>query len=138
MKISLKPGLGTTRRFDIDQAKTIDFMGDALRVYSTPAMLLDIEITCLEMIKQHLNDCEETVGAKVELEHFGAALLGSRVDVTAKIIEIDRRRIELEVEVSDPLEAVGKARHTRFVIDRARQAERLKAKRAKLVKAGGR
>ena len=138
MKDTLKPGLGTTRRFDIDDDKTIGFMGEALRVYATPMLLRDIEIACLEMIKQHLEEQEETVGARVELDHLGASLSGSWVDIKVEIIEVDRRKIVLDVEVHDPIELVGRARHTRFVIDRGRQADRLQAKRAKLALTGGR
>ena len=138
MKDTLKPGLGTTRRFDIDDDKTITFMGDALRVYATPMLLRDIEIACMDMIKEHLDEDQETVGARVELDHLGAALSGSWVDVKAEIVEVDRRRIVLDVEVHDPVELVGKARHTRFVIDRGRQHDRLRAKRARLAEAGAR
>ena len=137
MKESLKPGITTTRRFDVDDAKTIGFMGDALRVYATPSMLLDIEITCLEWIMEHLDEGEETVGARVAVAHMGATPLGTWVEVSAKIVEIDRRRIVLVVEVHDPIELVGKALHTRFVIDRDKQAERVQAKRDKLAEGGG-
>lgn len=137
MKDSLAVGLAAARRFEIDRARTIDFMGEELRVYATPMMLRDIEVACMELIGAHLDDGEETVGARVELDHLGAALLGSSVDVHAEIVEIDRRRVVLDVEVRDPVEIVGKARHTRFVIDRPRQSERLAAKRARLAEAGG-
>ena len=43
MKESLQPGLKITRRHDVDAAKTIDFMGDELRIYGTPWMTRDIE-----------------------------------------------------------------------------------------------
>ncbi len=138
MKETLKPGLTTTRRFDIDEDGTITFMGEALRIYATPALLRDIEIACQEMIREHLDDAEETVGARVELDHLGAALLGSRVEVRAEIVEIDRRRILLDVVVHDPVELIGKARHTRFVIDRGRQHDRIQAKRARLAEADAR
>ncbi len=138
MKDTLKPGLGATRRFEIDEEKTIGFMGENLRVYATPMMLRDIEIACLEMIKEHLDEGQETVGAAVELDHLGASLAGSWVDIKAEISEVDRRRIVLLVEVNDPCDLVGRARHTRFVIDRDKQAERLRAKRARLAEAGGR
>ena len=138
MKDSLKPGLATTRRFDIDTDRTIGHLGEALRVYSTPSMLHDIELTCQEMIKQHLDEGADTVGARVELDHLGATLIGSWVEIKAEITEIDKRRIILDVEVNDPIDLVGKARHTRFVIDSDRQFERLEAKRQKLDEAGKR
>ena len=55
-----------------------------------------------------------------------------QVEVTAKVVNTDGRRVTFEAEVHDPLDHVGKARHVRFVIDKDRQKERLQAKAAKL------
>ena len=89
MKDTLAVGLTTTRRVDIDKDRTISFMGEALRVYATPAMARDIELTCRDLVFEHLDDGEDTVGARIEVDHLGASLLGSWVDVTATIVEID-------------------------------------------------
>ena len=43
MSETLQAGLSLTRKYDIDAARTIAFMGDECRVYSTPALLYDIE-----------------------------------------------------------------------------------------------
>ena len=45
MKDTLAAGITTTRRVNVDRDRTIEFMGEDLRVYSTPAMLTDIERT---------------------------------------------------------------------------------------------
>lgn len=132
MKDSLKAGLETICRYDIDRQRTIDFMGDELRIYGTPWMTRDIEETCRLLTLEHLDEGEDSVGARVEVDHLGATLLGSWVDVTAKVVETDGRRITFEAEVHDPLDQVGKARHVRFVIDKNRQKERLQAKALKL------
>ena len=132
MKDSLKAGLETICRYDIDRQRTIDFMGDELRVYGTPWMTRDIEETCRLLTLEHLDEGEDSVGARVEVDHLGATLLGSWVDVTAKVVETDGRRITFEAKVHDPLDQVGKARHVRFVIDKNRQKERLQAKALKL------
>ncbi len=132
MKDSLKAGLETICRYDIDRQRTIDFMGDELRVYGTPWMTRDIEETCRLLTLEHLDEGEDSVGARVEVDHLGATLLGSWVDVTAKVVKTDGRRITFEAEVHDPLDQVGKARHVRFVIDKNRQKERLQAKALKL------
>ena len=137
MKDSLKPGLETTQRITVDTDRTIGFMGDALRVYSTPSMVLDIERTCKDLLQHHLDDGENSVGARVEIDHLGATLNGMWVDIAARIVDIDRRRIQFEVEVHDQLgDKVGACRHTRFVVDLAKQKERLDAKRARLSAAG--
>ncbi len=130
MKDSLKPGIEGTRMFDIDKERTISFMGDELRVYGTPYMVRDIEETCRLLVQQHLDEGEETVGAHVSVDHLGASLIGQKATVSAKITGVEGRRINLEAEVHDGIDLVGKAKHVRFVIDRDRQKERLEKKRA--------
>ena len=136
MKDSLATGITATRRVEIDEARTIDFLGEELRIYSTPSLLLDIEQHCRDLILQHLDQAEDTVGVRVELDHMGATLLGMAVDMSATVIEVQGRRITLQVEASDPLETVAKAKHVRFVIDVAKQAQRIEEKAAKAAKIG--
>jgi fluoroacetyl-CoA thioesterase len=130
MKDSLTAGLERTQKFEIDTGRTIEFMGDELRVYGTPYMVRDIEQTSRLLVQDHLDEGEETVGAHVSVDHLGASLLGMTVTVTARITAVDGRRVTLEAEVHDGMDVVGKARHVRFVIDRDRQKVRLEKKRA--------
>ena len=136
MKASLVKGLSTTRRFTVDKEKTIDFMGEALRVYATPWMLKDMEMTCRDLIKPHLEEGQESVGLHVELDHTGASLLDSWVDITATVTGVDDRRVSFAIEARDPLDVVGKCDHVRFVIDSARQKKRLESKAQKLKEMG--
>ena len=137
MKDSLQAGLVTTRRITVDTGRTIGFMGEDLRVYATPSMVQDIERTCKDLLQQHLAADENSVGARVEIDHLGATLNGMWVDIHARVEEIDRRRVLFDVTVHDQLgDKVGACRHTRFVVDLAKQKERLDAKRARLDAAG--
>jgi fluoroacetyl-CoA thioesterase len=131
---TLQPGTTHTAEISIDAARTISFMGDALRVYATPSMCLDIEQTCRKLLLQHHDAGEDSVGARIEIDHLGPTLLGQVVTLTAKVVELALPRVTLEVEVKDELDTVGKARHIRFVVDTARQGERL-LKKAGRVKA---
>jgi predicted thioesterase len=137
MKDTLAKGLTTKRRVAIDKDRTIGYMGEELRVYATPWMARDIELTCRDMVFENLDDGEDSVGARIEVDHLGATLVNSWVDVTATVVDVDGRRVTLEIEVEDPLDVVGKARHVRFVIDKERQRARLEAKAAKLKEVGG-
>jgi predicted thioesterase len=132
MKISLRAGIEGQRSFNIDEERTISFMGNDLRVYGTPYMVRDIEETSRLVVQEHLDPGEETVGAHVSVDHLGASLIGMTATVSVKIIEVDGQRVTLEAEVHDGLDTVGKAKHVRFVVDRARQAARLEKKRAQL------
>ena len=84
------------------------------------------------VVQEYLDDGEETVGAHVSVDHLGASLIGMTSTVSVQIINVDGQRITLEAEVHDGVDLVGKAKHVRFVIDRERQAQRLKKKRAQL------
>lgn len=132
MKPGLTAGMKQTKRYVIDIDRTIGFMGDALRVYATPMMVRDIEMTCKDFVGEYLTPEENSVGARVEIDHLGPTLLKMWVDVTATVTGVEGRRVNFEVEVKDALDTVGRAKHTRFVVDLAKQKERLEAKAAKL------
>lgn len=132
MKPGLTAGMKQTKRVTVDTERTIGFMGDALRVYATPMMVRDIEMTCKDFLGEYLAPEENSVGARVEIDHLGPTLLNMWVDVTATVTGVEGRRVNFEVEIKDALDTVGKAKHTRFVVDLAKQKERLEAKAAKL------
>ena len=50
MKPTLQPGLTSQVSFDIDRERTIDFMGEAARVYATPMLVRDIEVACRNLL----------------------------------------------------------------------------------------
>jgi len=129
---SLKAGQSTTRRFDVDRSRTIGFMGDEGRVYSTPAMIMDIEITARDLIKQHLDDGEDTVGTHVSVDHLAATIEGDTAEVTVTITEVEGRAVTVEARVKDSLEDVGRGIHKRFIVNTAKTFERIKAKKEKL------
>jgi len=136
MKPDFRTGLTHTQRIVVDRDRTIGFMGEAMRVYSTPSMVSDIERTCKDFLSQYLSQEQNSVGMRVEIDHMGPALLDTRVDVDITVTEIDRRKVTFEAEVRDALDVIGKAKHIRFVVELAKQKERLEAKKAKLAELG--
>ena len=86
MKDTLKAGLQRRVELTVDAPKTIDFMGDDLRVYATPQIVNDLEYACRDLILQQLDDGEDTVGASVEIQHAKPTPLGFKV--THKVIYI--------------------------------------------------
>jgi len=128
MKNSLSADLATTRSIEVDKPRTIDFMGEELRVYATPELVRDIEVTCREMLLEHLDDEEDSVGTRVEIDHTGATLLGMNVTISATISAVEGRAVSFEVTASDDLEQVATAKHSRFIVHKGKLGERLKAK----------
>lgn len=132
MKPGLTSGMTHTQRYNVDEESTIGFMGEGLRVYATPFMVRDIERACRDFLGRYLGADENSVGARMEIDHLGPTLKGMWVDVHATVTGVDGRRVSFEAEVRDALDVVGKAKHVRFVVDLAKQKERLEAKAAKL------
>jgi predicted thioesterase len=131
MKSTLQPGLHAQATFIIDRERTIDFMGDAARVYATPVLVRDIEMTCRNLLLQHLDAGEDSVGTRVEIDHIGATLLGMPVTLTVKVAEVAGRAVVFEVEGRDSVEPIVRGKHSRFVVDVAKTGQRLAAKAAK-------
>ncbi len=132
MKDTLVAGISTTAKIKIDQERTIAFMGDQGRVYSTPSMVLDIEYTARNWLMDYLDEGEDTVGTHVSVDHIGATVEGDTIEVTITVNEVNGRAISMSAHVKDSLEDVGKGAHNRFVVDKAKTFERLEAKRAKI------
>ncbi len=131
MKDSLAAGLSASRRVTIDRARTIGFMGEDARVYSTPMLVQDIEATCRDLLLEHLDAGEDSVGTRVEIDHLAATLEGMWVEFSAKVTEVEGRAVSLEVTARDALDEVARGRHNRFVVDIAKTKVRLAAKAAK-------
>ena len=131
MKPTLQPGLAAESTFEVDRARTIDFMGEAARVYATPMLVRDIEITCRNLLLQHLDAGEDSVGTRVEIDHIGATLLGMTVTLTVRVAEVKGRGVVFEIEGRDAIEPIVRGKHSRFVVDVAKTAQRLAAKAEK-------
>lgn len=131
MKDTLQAGVSATRPFTIDRERTIDFMGENARVYATPMLVRDLEVTCRELLLEHLDAGEDSVGTRVELDHIGATLMGMQVDISVKLLELNGRAVVFEFEAKDNVETVARGKHARFVVDVAKTAQRLAGKAQK-------
>jgi predicted thioesterase len=131
VKSSLQAGLRAAKAVTVDEARCIGFMGKEGMVYATPRMVSDVEYTCRDFLLQHLDPGEDSVGTHVSIDHLAATPLGLGVEISATVVEVDRRKVTFEFSVRDPVEEVGRGKHVRFVVETAKSRERLAAKRAK-------
>jgi predicted thioesterase len=131
MKSTLKVGLASTKRVTVDENRCIGFMGKEGMVYATPWMVSDVEYACRDFLLEHLDEGEDSVGAHISIDHLAATPLGLEVTIDVRIVDIEKRRVTFEFSVRDPVEECGRGRHVRFVADKAKSFERIKAKRAK-------
>ena len=131
MKPTLAPGLTRQTKFEVTRDRTIDFMGEKARVYATPMLVQDIEIACRELLLEHLDAGEDSVGTRVELDHLAATLLGMPVELKVTIAEVKGRAVTFDIEGRDSVDTICRGRHGRFVVDVEGTAARLAAKAKK-------
>jgi fluoroacetyl-CoA thioesterase len=128
MKQSLQPGMSKTVKITVGLDRTIDFMGEEGRVYATPMLVRDIEQTCRGLLLEHADPGEDSVGMDIALRHQAPTLLGMTVEITAKVMAVEGRKVSFEVTAKDELEPISGGTHARFVVDVSKTYARLKAK----------
>ncbi len=131
MKGTLRPGMSRVNRIVVDRARTIGFMGEQARVYGTPNLVLDIEHTCRDLLLQHADPGEDSVGMEIAVRHMAPTLLGMAVEIAATVTASDGRRIAFDIAAKDEVEPIAAGTHTRFVVDVKKTHARLQAKAAK-------
>ena len=119
------------RELTVDRDRTIDFMGEAARVYATPMLVRDIEMTCRELLLVHLDAGEDSVGTRVELDHLAATLLDMRVRIDVRVAEVKGRAVAFDVTAHDGVDQICRCKHGRFVVDVKLTEARLAAKAQK-------
>jgi len=131
MSEPLQAGMTRTERIDVDRDRTISFMGEDCRVYSTPKLLYDIEIACRNLVLPRLEPGRDSVGTRVELDHVGATLMGMWAEVSVTLSAINGNAVAFDFTVRDAVEEVARGKHNRFIVGIEKTAQRLQAKRAK-------
>jgi predicted thioesterase len=135
MKESLRAGVSLVNRVQVDRDRTIGFMGEEGRVYGTPYLVRDIEMTCRQLILDHGDAGEDSVGTDVSIKHLAPTLLGMTAEITATVSAVEGRKITFAVTAKDDLDQICSGSHGRFVVDVGKTVERLKAKAAKVAAA---
>src|SRR5215470_16494562 len=97
MKETLRPGATRTKRLTVDRERTISFMGDEGRVYATPSLIRDIEHTCRELLLDHADAGEESVGMEISLRHLAPTLLDMAVEITVTVAAVEGRKVTFEI-----------------------------------------
>ncbi len=112
-----EPSLGTSLRKSFVTTAEMGTTHTGAVVLSTPAMIALMEVTSLESVKAFLEEGEQTVGTMVHVWHRAASLIGETVEIEAKLIERDRRKLLFEVRATGNGKRLGDGTHERFVID---------------------
>lgn len=128
MKKELNAGAALRRELAVDRARTVDFLGEDLRLYATPELVRDVEQACLDFLLDHADEGESSVGTAIALRHVGATLLGRTVRIDARVRAVDGRSVDFDFSVLEGHEEVASGTHSRFVVHVARLRAKVHAK----------
>lgn len=139
MKDSLQPGLRAKHVYTVAPNKRVpDLYPEASDfqampgVFATGFMVGLMEWACLEVIKDHLDDGEGSLGIDVKFDHTAATLPGQTVTVDAELIEVAGRKLTFSCVAHDGIDRIGQGTHQRMVVrwDRFRAMVNAKAAKA--------
>ena len=129
MKSTLIPGISRTRTLIVDRPRTIDFLGEELRVYATPELVRDFEVASRELLLEHCDAGEDSVGTGINVTHTGATLAGMQVEIHVQVKEVAGRMITLALSARDGVESISMGEHSRAVVSVEKLRVRVAAKR---------
>jgi fluoroacetyl-CoA thioesterase len=139
MKPTLKPGLTHRVTYLVAERTTVPqtypecpIFAAMPQVFATGFMIILMERACTELLAEHLDAGQGSVGVHVDVSHLAATPVGMTVAVDAECVEIIDRRVAFKVRAHDGLDLIGEGRHDRFVVDWDKFNARVAAKAAKL------
>ncbi len=99
-------------------------------VYSTPNMILFMEIVCTELLQPLLPAGWVSVGAFVKVKHLAATPVGFSVTATAIVVEVSKSLVTFEVTAHDGIDTIGQGQHARAPIEMIRFMQGVAKKQA--------
>jgi fluoroacetyl-CoA thioesterase len=140
MKPTLKPGLKHRVVYKVAEEKTVPYtypesleIASMPKVFATGFMIVLMEWACTELIAQHLDPGEGSVGVHVDVSHLAATPPGMTVTAEAECVEVAGPRVAFKVKAHDGIDLIGEGRHERFVVVWDKFNARVAAKAAKVV-----
>jgi len=139
MKATLKPGLTHRLAYKVSEDKTVPYtypesaiIAGMPKVFATGFMIVLMEWVCTELVAQHLEPGEGSVGVHVDVSHLAATPPGMTVTAEAECIEVAGPRLAFRVRAHDGIDLIGEGRHERFVVNWDKFNARVADKAAKL------
>ncbi len=90
------------------------------RVLSTASLIGIMQTSCAEIMAPFLGEDEMVVSVKIEMSHFGAVPIGTRVKLETEIVELRDRRVIFSVAAYNGKQTVATGKNDMFIIDRKR------------------
>jgi len=117
--VGLEAGLEATEEQVVTEALTARALGSGdVPVLATPAVLALAERAACRALRGRIRDADTSVGSWVELSHLAPTAPGATIAATARLVEVDGRRLTFELVVRDGAGQIATGQHGRVVVSR--------------------
>ena len=124
MKPSLKPGLKHRLSFPVTERQTVPnfypespMFATMPAVFATGYMVGLFEWCCTELLNEHLDPGEGSLGIHVNFSHLAATPPGLTVTVDAEVTAVDGKRVSFRVHGHDGVDLIGEGEHERAIVN---------------------
>lgn len=129
----IKPGLSANQSLVVKDEQTAPHVGSGVApVLATPVVVNLYEAAALAAIEHLLPQGYQSLGIRLDIEHFAATPKGMRVEVVAKVVSINKRTIGFELSARDEIEDISRGYHERMVVSVDRFVARVTEKQLSL------
>ena len=142
MKPSLKPGLKHQLSFRVTERQTVPnfypespMFATMPAVFATGYMVGLFEWCCTELLNEHLDPGEGSLGIHVNFSHLAATPPGLTVTVDAEVTAVNEKRVSFRVRGHDGVDLIGEGEHERAIVNYEKFNQRA-AKKAQAALAG--
>ena len=111
-------GMKGVYRCRVTEADTAHAVGNiGVHVLATPTLILFCEMSSYNAVADTLDEKTASVGIHVDIHHLAATPVGEEVEITATLVEIDRRRHVFEITGHDERNQIVRGIHERFLVN---------------------
>lgn len=86
--------------------------------FSTPAMISLMERAAIAAVDPYMEEGQTSVGFEVNVRHLAPSDIGATVIAHAELVEVNRNRLNFNVEAYDGDRKIGEGTHRRAIIER--------------------
>lgn len=102
----------------VEKEDTAQYVGSgSLLVYATPCLAALMEGAACAAIEEALPQGQTSVGTALNLEHLSATPVGLDVRASAEVTAVEGRKITFAITALDEAGEIGRATHTRVLVN---------------------
>ena len=115
----LEPGAQATVEDVVRDEMTALALGSGdVPVLGTPALIALCERAAVAAVAGALAAGQTTVGASIRIDHLAPTPVGAAVRATARLEQVDGRRLTFAIEAGDGAGPIARGTHGRVIVDR--------------------